>query len=49
MLGVYWKITPPPPPSPPRGISANVILGKNMKREKRKKGTCEGIRRKDKR
>jgi hypothetical protein len=27
----------------------NVILGEKMKREKRKRGKCEGIRGKDKR
>jgi hypothetical protein len=30
-------------------ISADDLWGKNMKMGKRKKGKCEGIRRKDKR
>jgi hypothetical protein len=34
--------------SPPQeGISANAIWGENIKRGKRKRGKCEGIRRKD--
>jgi hypothetical protein len=43
---MYWKH---PPPSPARGISANVIWGKNIKGGREKRRKCEGEKgRKDK-